>query len=86
MLLAAWAVGLWLTRRLVRPITAMAEHLDTIEANVREPGEIVLSAKLLGDMVRRLPTYVLIDRNGDLVARDEQVPDLDAAVEELCAR
>ena len=27
----------------------------TIEANVREPGEIVLSAKLLGDMVRRLP-------------------------------
>lgn len=28
----------------------------TIEANVREPGEIVLSAKLLGDMVRRLPS------------------------------
>ena len=27
----------------------------TIEANVREPGEIVLPAKLLGDMVRRLP-------------------------------
>ena len=27
----------------------------TIEANVRESGEIVLSAKLLGDMVRRLP-------------------------------
>lgn len=27
----------------------------TIEANVREAGEIVLSAKLLGDMVRRLP-------------------------------
>lgn len=26
----------------------------TIEANVREPGEIVLPAKLLGDMVRRL--------------------------------
>lgn len=28
----------------------------TIEANVREPGELVLSAKLLGDMVRRLPS------------------------------
>ena len=28
----------------------------TIEANVREPGEIVLPAKLLGDMVRRLPS------------------------------
>ena len=27
----------------------------TIEANVREPGQIVLNAKLLGDMVRRLP-------------------------------
>lgn len=27
-----------------------------IEANVQEPGEAVLSAKLLGDMVRRLPT------------------------------
>ena len=28
----------------------------TIEANVRQTGEIVLSAKLLGDMVRRLPS------------------------------
>ena len=28
----------------------------TIEANVRQSGEIVLSAKLLGDMVRRLPS------------------------------
>lgn len=28
----------------------------TIEANVREPGEIVLNAKLLGDMVRRMPS------------------------------
>ena len=28
----------------------------TIEANVRQAGEIVLSAKLLGDMVRRLPS------------------------------
>lgn len=27
----------------------------TIEANVREPGEVVLNAKLLGDMVRRMP-------------------------------
>lgn len=37
-------------------------------------------------MVRRLPTYFLIDRNGDLVARDEQIKDLDAAVESLCAQ
>ena len=29
--------------------------ITTIEANVREAGEIVLNAKLLGDMVRRLP-------------------------------
>lgn len=35
-------------------------------------------------LVRRLPTYFLIDRNGDLVARDEQIPDLEAAVEQLC--
>lgn len=27
----------------------------TIEANVREPGEVVLNAKLLGEMVRRMP-------------------------------
>ena len=27
----------------------------TIEAEVREPGEIVLTAKLFGDIVRRLP-------------------------------
>lgn len=27
----------------------------TIEANVREPGEVVLNARLLGDMVRRMP-------------------------------
>ena len=28
----------------------------TIEANVRTPGECVLNAKLLGDMVRRMPS------------------------------
>ena len=37
-------------------------------------------------VVGRIPTYFLIDRHGDLVARDEQVSDLDAAVEELCAQ
>ena len=29
--------------------------VTTIEANVLEPGEIVLNAKLLSDMVRRMP-------------------------------
>lgn len=28
----------------------------TIEANVRQPGEVVLNARLLGDMVRRMPS------------------------------
>lgn len=37
----------------------------TIEANVREPGEIVLSAKLLGDMVRRLPAGDIDITTGD---------------------
>lgn len=37
----------------------------TIEANVREPGEIVLSAKLLGDMVRRLPVGEVTITTGD---------------------
>ena len=52
MLLAAWAVGLWLTRRLVRPITAMAEHLDTIEANVPYEELIPLAHTIQSD--RRL--------------------------------
>ena len=30
--------------------------VTTIEANVKEPGEIVLNAKLLSDMVRRMPS------------------------------
>ena len=51
-LLAAWAVGLWLTRRLVRPITAMAEHLDTIEANVPYEELIPLAHTIQSD--RRL--------------------------------
>lgn len=39
----------------------------TIEANVRVPGEIVLNAKLLGDMVRRLPAgeiSIVVGDNG----------------------
>ena len=51
-LLAAWAVGLWLTRQLVRPITAMAEHLDTIEANVPYEELIPLAHTIQSD--RRL--------------------------------
>ena len=35
-------------------------------------------------LVRSIPTYFLIDRNGDLVARDEQVADLDQAIQSLC--
>ena len=37
----------------------------TVEANVREAGEIVLSAKLLGDMVRRLPVGEVAITTGD---------------------
>ena len=33
-LAAAWLLSFWLTRLLVQPINRMAEHLDTIEANV----------------------------------------------------
>lgn len=35
-------------------------------------------------VVRRLPTFFLIDKNGDLVARDEQIEDVDAKIAELC--
>lgn len=37
-------------------------------------------------LVRRLPTYFLIDRHGDLVARDEQIEDLEKAIRELCGK
>ena len=37
-------------------------------------------------LVRRLPTYFLIDRHGDLVARDEQIDDLEKAIRELCGK
>ena len=37
----------------------------TIEASVLEPGEVVLSAKLLGDMVRRLPVGEVTITTGD---------------------
>ena len=59
------------------------EHLPWICVRDSE-GEA--SGYLGSYMVRRLPTYFLIDRNGDLVARDEQIKDLDAAVESLCAQ
>lgn len=35
-------------------------------------------------LVRRLPTYFLINRHGDLVARDEQIEDLEKAIGKLC--
>mgnify|MGYP000597465130 CR=1 FL=1 len=35
-------------------------------------------------LVRRLPTFFLIDRHGDLVARDEQIEDLEKAIGKLC--
>lgn len=35
-------------------------------------------------LVRRLPTYFLIDRHGDLVARDEQIEDLEKTIRLLC--
>lgn len=37
-------------------------------------------------LVRRLPTYFLINRHGDLVARDEQIDDLEKAIRELCGK
>lgn len=36
--------------------------------------------------VGALPTYFLINRQGDLVARSEQIPDLEKAVKELCEK
>ena len=35
-------------------------------------------------LVRRLPTYFLINRHGDLVARDEQIDDLEKTIRILC--
>ena len=35
-------------------------------------------------LVRRLPTYYLINRHGDLVARDEQIDDLEKTIRLLC--
>ena len=35
-------------------------------------------------IVRRLPTYFLINRHGDLVARDEQIDDLEKTIRLLC--
>lgn len=35
-------------------------------------------------LVRRLPTYILINRHGDLVARDEQIDDLEKTIRLLC--
>lgn len=35
-------------------------------------------------LVTRIPTYFLIDRHGDLVARDEQVEDLEKTIGKLC--
>ncbi|WP_302310107.1 TlpA disulfide reductase family protein [Paraprevotella clara] len=35
-------------------------------------------------LVRRLPTYFLINRHGDLVARDEQIEDLEKTIRLLC--
>lgn len=37
-------------------------------------------------LVRRLPAYFLINRHGDLVARDEQIDDLEKAIRELCGK
>lgn len=34
--------------------------------------------------VRRLPTYFLIDKQGNLVARDEQIEDLEKSIKALC--
>ena len=35
-------------------------------------------------LVRRLPTYFLINRHGDLVARDEQIDDLEKTIRLIC--
>ena len=42
------------------------------------------SGSLGSYLVRRLPTYFLIDRHGDLVARDEQIDDLEKTIRLLC--
>lgn len=42
------------------------------------------SGYLSSYLVRRLPTYFLIDRHGDLVARDEQIDDLEKTIRLLC--
>ena len=57
------------------------EHLPWICVYEKE-GQA--SSYLNAYLVRRLPTYFLIDRNGDLVARDEQIEDLEKAIAQLC--
>lgn len=36
--------------------------------------------------ITRLPQYYIIDRNGDIVSRDEEIVDLEALIEQLCGR
>lgn len=55
------------------------EHLPWICVRDEEG----LSGSAASYVVQALPTFFLINRNGDLVARDEQVEDVTAAVEEL---
>ncbi len=57
------------------------EHLPWIcvhEANA-ESSEYIRSYRLT-----RIPTYFLVNRKGDLVARDEQVDDLEKTIRNLC--
>ena len=54
-----------------------------------EPATQVFDADT-GALKRTLPCEwacgAALDRNGDLVARDEQIPDVDKAVKELCSQ
>ena len=59
------------------------EHLPWICVYESE-GEA--SAYLGSYMVQHLPTFFLIDRHSNLIARDEQITDLNAAVESLCTQ
>ena len=57
------------------------EHQPWTCAN-ESPAEA--SGYLGSNLVRRLPTYFLIYRHGDLVARDEQIDDLEKTIRLLC--
>lgn len=61
----------------------VSEHLPWLCVYDRQGEE---SGLLLSYRVARIPCYFLIDKHGDLLARDEQIDDLEATIARLCAQ